>query len=201
MARSIERAIGGNRLRILMPTEFLKPALRWINQRHSSLHVRLVEAFESYPSMAKFLEDGYTRKLEFKKHPLREALKHFIARYDLHCVDSPERLTTTEHALTREGTTSGRRGSFEKKDQKRLEADWYTGFDNSDRMSMLANQFQAADSLSKQLKESKEQAEKRVDKIKDKFSFFSNWLNSNLMKLMLKQHEASSNDSMIVFAC
>lgn len=134
---AIERALGGNRLRILVPATHLKTALRWVDQRHNQLHVRLLEADPADERPAKFFSDGFTRKLEFKAHPLRETLKVFLASFDLHCVDSAEALEQLAHGLTREGLTSGKRGIFEKKDQKRLDEDWCTGFDNSDRLALL----------------------------------------------------------------
>ena len=141
---AIERAIGGNRFRILVPADQIKPALRWVNQQHQHrLHIRLLEA-SATPQAAQFLDDGYTRKLNFKPHPLREALKALLASHDLHCVDSPDTLAQTPHALTREGLLSGKRGYFEKKDQKRLDQDWFTGFDNRDRLQMLQAQLKAA---------------------------------------------------------
>ena len=39
---------------------------------------------------------------------------------------------------------SGRRGKFEKQDQRRLDQDWMTGFDNKDQLEMLAQQWKIA---------------------------------------------------------
>lgn len=90
------------------------------------------------------MADGFTHKLNFKPHPLREALKSFLADHDLHCVNDSDTLSQTPHALTREGLLSGKSGYFEKKDQRGLNEDWLTGFDNSDRIRMLSEQLKAA---------------------------------------------------------
>ncbi|TVP77295.1 MAG: hypothetical protein EA353_10650 [Puniceicoccaceae bacterium] len=138
---AIERALGGNRLRLLVPAEKLKEALHWINgQQQFRLHIRCWAADAQWHKTAQFMEDGFTRKLHFKDHPLREALKHFLADHDLHCVDSPDALAHTPHALTREGLLSGKKRYFEKKDQQPLDHGWLTGFDNRDRVAMLEHQ-------------------------------------------------------------
>lgn len=157
---AIERALGGNRFRILVPPEQLRQAVRWVNeQTEHRLHIRLYEA-TSPSEPARFMEDGFTRKLNFKDHPLREALKHFLARHDLHCVESPDLLTATPHALTREGMISGRRGYFEKKDQKALDEDWCTGFDNRDRLRQLEAGLATAKSELDQAREAHAEARK-----------------------------------------
>lgn len=133
---AIERAIGSHRLRILVPPEHISVALRWVNSRDNRLHVRLYEAREpEKPAM--FFDDGFTRKLEFRSHPVREALKSLLAGIDRHCVDSPETLRQTPHAMTAEGLMSGQSRQFEKQDQKSINADWMTGFDNRDRLAWL----------------------------------------------------------------
>ncbi len=142
---AIERALGGHRLRLLVPQGKLQAALRWINRQDQfRLHIRCWEAQTEWSGPPEFLPDGYTRKLRFKTHPLRDALKHFLASHDLHCVDSPDALADTPHALTITGLTSGRRGYFEKKDQRPLHEDWLTGFDNRDRVAMLGRQLTGA---------------------------------------------------------
>ena len=133
---AIERAIGSHRLRLLVPPENLKEALHWVNNRDNRLHVRLLEANppERSPS---FLEDGFTRKLNFKTHLHREAMKNLLAGIDRHCIDDPESLKNTVHAMTLQGLMSGKQGVFEKQDQRPLSQDWMTGFDNKDRLRGL----------------------------------------------------------------
>ncbi|MDU4254680.1 ATP-binding protein [Pseudomonas sp.] len=138
---AIERAIGGHRLRILVPPQSIEHALRWINNRHNRLHVRLLEV-KRPESPAVFMPDGFTRKLTYKDHPYREALKALLAENDRHCVDSPEVLRSTPHAMTAEGLMSGKARFYDKQDQLRLEDDWLTGFDNRDRLAQLASRIQ-----------------------------------------------------------
>lgn len=140
---AIERAIGSDRLRVLVPEDRLEAALRWVNHRDNRLHVRLQNA-KYDPRPATFLADGFVRKLSFKPHRLENAAKTLLATRDLHCVSSPETLKVTEHALTIQGMMSGRQGKFEKQDQKRLDQDWMTGFDNKDQLEVLLKQSQVA---------------------------------------------------------
>jgi uncharacterized protein YPO0396 len=138
---AIERAIGSERLRILVPDTHLSAALRWVNHRDNRLHVRLQRA-STNTGPSEFFHDGYSRKLQFKTHPLREAVKALIASRDRHCVDNTDALKTTEHAMTIQGMMSGRGGQFEKQDQRSLLADWMTGFDNKDQLQSLATRLQ-----------------------------------------------------------
>ncbi|MEL5428851.1 ATP-binding protein [Serratia nevei] len=136
---AIERAVGSNRLRILVSPESAPEALRWVNQRNNRLHVRLLEVKLPH-SPARFFDDGFTRKLLWKEHPWREAVKALLAESDRHCVDSPERLRHTPHAMTVQGLMSGKQRFYDKQDQRRLDEDWLTGFDNRDRLSFLAKE-------------------------------------------------------------
>ena len=133
---AIERAIGSHRLRILVAPENMQRALKWINQRHNRLHVRLLEV-KNPARQPVFFDDGFTRKLDFKDHPYREALKTLLANIDRHCVNEPEELATTPHAMTPQGLMSGKARHFDKQDQRRLDQDWMTGFDNRDRLAAL----------------------------------------------------------------
>ncbi|MEI6607089.1 MAG: SbcC/MukB-like Walker B domain-containing protein [Verrucomicrobiota bacterium] len=144
---AIERAIGPERLRILVPAHRMDEALVWINHRENRLHVRLQSA-DPFPTEARFLTDGFTRKLDYRSHPLREHVKLLLSRRDRHCVDSIEHLRRTEHGMTVEGTMSDRDGRFEKQDQKPLSSGWMTGFDNRHLLATLqADRKQARDTL------------------------------------------------------
>jgi uncharacterized protein YPO0396 len=145
---AIERAIGSHRLRILVPPESARAALRWINQRHNRLHVRLLE-FKSPATRPSFFKDGFTHKLSYKNHLYCEAVKALLADNDRHCVDSPEQLKDTPHAMTVQGLMSGKTLFFDKQDQKRLDEDWLTGFDNRDRLASLSQQIQDVDKQAK----------------------------------------------------
>ena len=136
---AIERALGSHRLRILVPPEAMRDALNWVNQRDNHLHVRLLEVrVPARPTQ--FLGDGFAAKLNMKDHAYAGTLQQLLAELDLHCVDSAEALRTTPHAITREGLMSGKAQHFDKQDQKRIDQDWMTGFDNRDRLAHLEAQ-------------------------------------------------------------
>ena len=140
---AIERAIGSERLRVLIAPKHAPAALAWINARDNKLHVRLRVA-EARSEQAQFFSDGFTRKLNFKAHPHREALKHLLAGIDRHCVADVETLRRTPHAMTVEGLMSGRSGYFDKQDQKSIKDEWMTGFDNRDQLARLTQALTAA---------------------------------------------------------
>lgn len=147
---AIERAIGSNRLRILVPREQMRDALHWVNGRENRLHVRLQEARLDDPERDYF-HDSYIHKLNIKEHPLKFALENLLASQDYHCVDDTELLRETEHGLTKEGTMSGRGGRFDKQDQRRLSEGWLTGFDNSDQLNALARELLRAQEVLEKL--------------------------------------------------
>lgn len=162
---AIERAIGAHRLRIMVPPDAAQAALRWINQRHNALHVRIVEIKEP-DTQPQFMSDGFTRKLDYKQHPYREAVKALLAGIDRHCVDSPEALRHASHAMTQQGLMSGRAGFFDKQDQKRLSSDWQTGFNNHDRLDFLKEKLVAAEESSRNAKAVLERAKNELGGIK-----------------------------------
>lgn len=147
---AIERAIGAERLRILVPADQEKKALRWINERHNNLHVRLQSAGGAV-SVPNFFQDGFVRKLNFKAHSLIQTAKQLLAKYDRHCVSTVEALQKTEHALTIQGTMSGSKGKYEKQDQKRIEDNWMTGFDNKDQLVAIAKQLEVTRQIARTL--------------------------------------------------
>ncbi|MEM1143005.1 MAG: ATP-binding protein [Pseudomonadota bacterium] len=135
---AIERAFGSDRLRILLPQAAIRNATAWVNSRNNRLHVRLLEVKDRYEA-ARFFDDGFTRKLNFKNHPAREAVKHLLARLDRHCKNNSDELHGESHAMTREGLMTGRRGFYDKQDHRPLNKNWMTGFDNRDRLQSLEN--------------------------------------------------------------
>lgn len=136
---AIERVLGSHRLRILVPPEAMRDALTWVNQRNNHLHVRLLEV-RTPAKPSQFLGDGFAAKLNLKEHAYIGTLHQLLAELDLHCVDSAEALRTTPHAMTREGLMSGKAQHFDKQDQRRIDQDWMTGFDNRDRLAHLEAQ-------------------------------------------------------------
>ena len=166
---AIERAIGSHRLRILVPQGSSEAALRWVNQRHNRLHVRLLEVKEP-SSRPVFFDDGYTRKLTFKEHPYREAVKVLLADNDRHCVESTEQLRHTPYAMTAQGLMSGKERFFDKQDQKRLDEDWLTGFDNRDRLAFLTEQIREVNEQLAPAKLALDAAQGDVRKLEDQAS-------------------------------
>ncbi|SFN25121.1 ATP-binding protein [Marinobacter pelagius] len=166
---AIERAIGGHRLRLLVPPAAMQSALDRVNSRDNRLHVRLLEA-QTPQAPARFMDDGFTRKLNFKDHPHREALKHLLAGIDRHCVGSPETLRQTPQGMTQQGLMSGKKGYFEKRDNQRLDKGWMTGFNNRDRLAALNNELtetrQEADTLEQQLKTARRNLKDTQDQIR-----------------------------------
>ncbi len=160
---AIERAIGSHRLRLLVPPDNLHAALAWVNNRNNRLHVRLLEARPAERSPS-FFDNGFTRKLNFKTHTFRETLKNLLAGIDRHCVDDVQSLEKSAHAMTQQGLMSGKQGSFEKQDQRALNQNWMTGFDNKDRLKSLATDLtQAQLDLA--------QTQKQLDECKDAYSY------------------------------
>ena len=138
---AIERALGSHRLRILVPQAMMRTALQWVNQRHNKLHVRLLEVRDATP--AAFLADGFARKLNLKPHAPTahlNTLRQLLSDLDRHCVPDVQTLECTPHAMTAQGLMSSKAGHFDKQDQKRLDQDWMTGFDNRDRLAQLLQQ-------------------------------------------------------------
>jgi uncharacterized protein YPO0396 len=159
---AIERAMGGHRMRVMVPPESIKEALAWVNRRDNRLHVRLMEV-ETAATVPDFLADGFTRKLMFKRHPYADALKRLLAGIDRHCVASTDLLQATPHGLTEQGLMSDRRGLFEKQDQRRLDQDWMTGFDNKDRVASVLRQIAALEAALKQSRQAYEAAKQQTD--------------------------------------
>lgn len=137
---AIERAIGSERLRILIPKAHIGEALAWVNHRDNRLHVRLQSADES-PEIPCPFEDGFFRKLNFKGHAMEANVRALIAKRDRHCVETTEALRRTDHAMTPEGTMSDRAGRFEKQDQRPISGGWMTGFDNIHQLQELKARF------------------------------------------------------------
>ena len=165
---AIERAVGSERLRVLVPERQMRSALQWINGRDNRLHVRLQEA-KANESGVDFFADGFTRKLNFKSHPLENAARKLLSRRDLHCVESAEALRQREHGLTIEGMMSGRKGRFEKQDNRRLNENWMTGFDNKDQLNFLTNQLLDLHSTNKSLNQ-------KATKLKQQLGDYDNQL-------------------------
>lgn len=163
---AIERALGSQRLRIMVSAHAMPAALQWINSRHNRVHVRLLEVRET-ESAVDFWANGFCRKLNFKPHVHEAAVRHLLAELDRHCVDSPEALQDTPHGMTQQGLMSGKARHFDKQDQKRLQDDWMTGFDNHDRLANLNQRITEAQALWDTYRTGKETAEQQRASLTD----------------------------------
>ncbi|WP_062263914.1 ATP-binding protein [Endozoicomonas arenosclerae] len=135
---AIERALGGLRTTLAVPENTFPQVTKWLNRRHTGLHVR-VQVVRQVNSTKDFFADGYLRKLQWRNHPYREWLKHHLARFDLHCVSSTEALDKTPFSMTEQGLVHMEKGRFEKKDRRRVDdrRAWQLGFSNKDRLALL----------------------------------------------------------------
>ncbi len=142
---AIERALGGLRTTLAVPSNRFSMVTRWLNTRHTGLHVRVqvVRDFDTAGSHSKqraeFKSNGFLKKLIWREHPYREWLKRHLARFDLHCVSSTEELDTTPFSMTQQGLMHMDKGRFEKKDQHRIDdrRRWNLGFSNKSRLAIL----------------------------------------------------------------
>lgn len=135
---AIERALGGLRTTLAVPENDFPLVTRWLNRRHTGLHVR-VQVVRELNRMAEFKSDGYLRKLNWLVHSYRDWLKQHLARFDLHCVDNTEILDHTPFSITQQGLMHMEKGRFEKKDQHRIDDRrvWQLGFSNKNRLNLL----------------------------------------------------------------
>lgn len=156
---TIERALGGLRTTLAVPGNCYSMVTRWLNTRHTGLHVRVQVVNDSNihkGQQAVFKTDGFLKKLVWRDHPYKEWLKHHLSRFDLHCVTSTEELDRTPFSMTQQGLVHMDKGRFEKKDQFRIDdrRNWCLGFSNKSRLAMLN---QDVNELVKQLSEAEKQ--------------------------------------------
>ncbi|MCF6217569.1 MAG: AAA family ATPase [Gammaproteobacteria bacterium] len=135
---AIERVIGGRRTALIVPEDCYRLVTRWLNDRHTGLNVTVQVAWQ-VSGQTQFKADGYLRKLAWLDHPYREWLKHYLARTDLHCVDSAKELNETPFSMTREGLFQYEKGRFNKNDRTPVDnrRSWQLGFSNKSRLSIL----------------------------------------------------------------
>lgn len=136
---AIERALGGIRQTLLVSEEHYPLITKWINSRHTGLHVRIQVANRVKESNVTFGNQGYLVKLNFKQHRYTQWLKQHLDKYDLVCANSVEQLNQTEFSMTKEGLIHKTHGFFEKKDLKRIDdrREWCLGFSNKDKIQLL----------------------------------------------------------------
>ncbi len=135
---AIARALGGLRTTLAVPQAHYPLVTRWLNGRHTGLHVR-VQVVKEVSGRARFFDNGYLRKLDWRDHAYREWLKHHLARFDLHCVENTGTLDATPFSMTKAGLIHMERGRFEKKDQTKIDDQrrWQLGFSNKDKLAVL----------------------------------------------------------------
>ena len=135
---AIERALGGLRTTLAVPESEFPLVTRWLNQRHTGLHVR-AQVVRAPNGKSVFKTNGYLRKLVWREHPYRDWLKQHLAHFDLDCVGTTEELDRTPFSLTQQGLMHLEKGRFEKKDQQRIDdrRSWQLGFSNLNRLGAL----------------------------------------------------------------
>ena len=141
---AIERALGGLPTTLAVPHDCYSMVTRWLNVRHTGLHVRVQVVGKpqmSREQMPGFKDNGYLKKLLWRDHPYKEWLKHHLQRFDLQCVASTEELDKTPFSLTQQGLIHMNKGRFEKKDLHRIDdrRRWSLGFSNKSRLAILNN--------------------------------------------------------------
>lgn len=140
---AIERALGGLRTTIAVPHDCYSMVTRWLNARHTGLHVRVQVVNKAFAqnNRSEFKENGYLKKLVWRDHPYREWLKNHLQRFDLQCVANTEELDRTPFSMTQQGLLHMEKGRFEKKDQHRIDDRrlWCLGFSNTSRLALLNN--------------------------------------------------------------
>lgn len=141
---AIERALGGIRQTLLVSDENYSLITKWVNSRHTGLHVRIQIASRVRESNVTFGNRGFLVKLNFKDHRYTEWLKQHLNKYDLICADSVEELNATEFSMTEEGLIHKSHGFFEKKDLKRIDdkREWCLGFSNKEKIKLLKQDLQ-----------------------------------------------------------
>jgi uncharacterized protein YPO0396 len=142
---AIERALGGLKTTLLVPQKSYSMVTRWLNVRHTGLHVRAQvvldnKAGNNNTGFTQFSDKGFLRKLVWKDHPYRDWLKSHLSKFDLQCVSGTDELDATPFSMTKEGLVHKERGRFEKKDQKRVDdrRSWSLGFSNKSRLVLLS---------------------------------------------------------------
>lgn len=195
---AIERAVGGHRLRILVPEEHMQSALRWVNDRDNRLHVRLLDvrsaqtasgppaqSSSASQSQPRWFSDSYLHKLNFKPHPAAVALQSLLASQDRHCVESPETLRNTPYGMTRQGLMSGRTGQFDKQDHKPLDRDWMTGFDNKARLLELTRNLATADVALAESQRTYEGAQEKAERARQNLTLLETLLQTEFATIDL----------------
>lgn len=159
---AIERAVGANRLTLLVPQRYEGAATSWINGRNLGVNFKLRAVGEASAS-ARFSQDSYLHKLEWRPHPFQGWLRAHLAHDDLTCVDTPAACKATPRSMTIHGLIHHGKGSYRKDDSPSAhdKGNWSIGFTNRRRIEMLSAQLA-------QLTERGEAAEVKLKSLRDK---------------------------------
>lgn len=139
---AIERALGGIRHTLLVSEDNYRSITKWLNARHTGLHVRVQVVGRNFESV-EFGNRGFLTKLYWKEHKYTDWLKSHLCKYDLSCVDTIQELNETEFSMTKEGLIHKKQGFFEKKDLSKIDDkhEWCIGFSSKERLDMLKKDF------------------------------------------------------------
>lgn len=137
---AIERALGGLRKTLLVSKEECPLITKWVNNHFTGLHVRVQAVELDNIHKVEFGNKGFLTKLNFKDHLYSNWLKQHLNKFDLFCASSIEELNSTDFSMTKEGLIHKNKGFYEKKDSYRVDdkMQWYTGFSNTDKLTLLA---------------------------------------------------------------
>jgi len=168
---AIERALGGIKLTLASPRHKYHLITKWLNTRHTSLHVR-VQVVKNVSSTTDFKTDGFLKKLRWRNHAYREWVKHFLTYHDLHCVEDVETLNKTPYSMTQQGLVQFQEGRFEKKDNTRISdtKNWHLGFSNKSRLMSLELLMQELGDTISKLTDDKRTAEKEYRALDERLS-------------------------------
>lgn len=165
---AIERALGGLRTTLAVPADRFSMITRWLNARHTGLHVRVQVVREvSSRDNADFRSNGFLRKLIWREHPYCEWLKQHLLRFDLQCVASTKELDSTPFSMTQQGLIHFDKGRFEKKDQENIDdrRRWQLGFSNKSRLALLQQDLQQIIQSVDDSYKTVENARKKLDQV------------------------------------
>ncbi len=174
---AIERALGGIKLTLAAPSHKYQLITKWLNIRHTSLHVR-VQVVKKVSGTSDFKTDGFLRKLRWRNHAYREWTKQFLAYHDLHCVADVEALNKTPYSMTQQGLMQLQQGRFEKKDNARIDdtKNWYLGFSNKSRLLSLESLMQELGETISKLTDEKQLADKEYRALNDRLLKLSQYV-------------------------
>lgn len=138
---AIERALGGLKTTLLVPNDRYSLITKWLNSQHTGLHVRVqvVSLNNKTSDHTDFKPDGFLHKLQWRTHPYRDWLKHFLNRHDLICAKNVAQLDSTPYSMTQQGLIHKQQGRFDKKDLQRIDDSrhWQLGFSNKNKLALL----------------------------------------------------------------